>query len=315
MTENKFQKLSQPSSETTSTTGESPATPKTLLIFDFDDTLFCTKYFDSFSLPYLDIFTFKISLEEINPCLFKEIKELEKSIIELFVKHQTNNYDIVIVSNADLKWINNCLTHFLPELNDYLTENEIKIHSAKNTFSKIVKAPADWKLKCFKQVIEEMYGEDVFFDLNVISLGDGKEEKKAVFNLAKNFKFRKLRAKFIRMISFPSAASIILQLKYLNDNLNEMIMNEDSTYKMSIKLKNNNVEIECVSKKDKKSKENGEKNYLNQLDNIKLNNDLDFDKEKKLNEEIIKDEIFYNDIPENNCLLEKNLLGQKTFFN
>ena len=137
MTENKFQKLSQPNSETTSTTGESPTISKTLLIFDFDDTLFCTKYFDTFSLPYQDIFTYKISLEQINPCLFKEIKELEKTIIELFVKLQNNTYDVVIVSNADMKWINNCLTHFLEELKEYINENNIKVYSAKNMFSNL----------------------------------------------------------------------------------------------------------------------------------------------------------------------------------
>ena len=314
MTKTEYFKSLQTNSETSSTSGELTILSKTLLIFDFDDTLFCTKYLDTFALSYQDIFTCRVSLEQLNPCLSREIKELETAILDLFI-NISQFCDIVIISNADLKWINNCLTHFLPELKDYLNENEIKIHSAKNTFCKIVKSPVDWKLKCFKKVVYDLYGEDSYYDLNVISIGDGNEEKKAVFNLTKDLKNRKLKTKFIRMISFPSAASIILQLKYLNDNLNEMIMNEDSTYKMSIKLKNNNVEIECVSKKDKKSKENGEKNYLNQLDNIKLNNELDFDKEKKLNEEIIKDEIFYNDIPENNCLLEKNLLGQKTFFN
>ena len=126
MTETKFPKLSQPNSETTSTTGDNPGIQKTLLIFDFDDTLFCTKYFDSFSLPYQDIFTYKISLEQINPCLFKEMKELEKTIIELFIKLESNSYDVVIVSNADMKWINNCLTHFLEELREYINENNIK---------------------------------------------------------------------------------------------------------------------------------------------------------------------------------------------
>lgn len=87
-------------------------------------------------------------------------------------------------------------------------------------------------------------------------------------------KFRKLRAKFIRMISFPSAASIILQLKYLNDNINEMILDENSLFKFSVKLKNNNAEIDCVSKKDKNSKEIGENNYLNQINDIKIKNEI-----------------------------------------
>ena len=299
MTNTEYFKSSQANSETSSTSGELTILSKTLLIFDFDDTLFCTKYLDTFALSYQDIFNCRVSLEQLNSCLAREIKDLESAILDLFL-NLGPNCDIVIVSNADLKWINNCLTHFLPELNDYLTENEIKIHSAKNTFSKIVKAPADWKLKCFKKVIEEMYGEDVFFDLNVISIGDGKEEKKAVFNLAKNFKFRKLRAKFIRMISFPSAASIILQLKYLNDNLNEMILDENSIFKMSIKFKNNNVEIDCKSKKDKNCNELGENNYLNQINDIKIKNEI------KIKDVIFNDDLSYGTNKNDSDICEKN---------
>ena len=299
MTNTEYFKSSQANSETSSTSGELTILSKTLLIFDFDDTLFCTKYLDTFALSYQDIFNCRVSLEQLNSSLAREIKDLESAILDLFL-NLGPNCDIVIVSNADLKWINNCLTHFLPELNDYLTENEIKIHSAKNTFSKIVKAPADWKLKCFKKVIEEMYGEDVFFDLNVISIGDGKEEKKAVFNLAKNFKFRKLRAKFIRMISFPSAASIILQLKYLNDNLNEMILDENSIFKMSIKFKNNNVEIDCKSKKDKNCNELGENNYLNQINDIKIKNEI------KIKDVIFNDDLSYGTNKNDSDICEKN---------
>ena len=306
MTNPEYFKCNQTNSETSSTSGELTILSKTLLIFDFDDTLFCTKYLDTFALSYQDIFNCRISLEQMNSCLAREIKELESAILDLFINLE-QNYDIVIISNADLKWINNCLTHFLPELNDYLKENDIKIHSAKNTFSKIVKTPTDWKLKCFKKVIDDMYGEEIYYDLNVISIGDRKEEKKAVFNLAKNMKFRKLRAKFIRMISFPSAASIILQLKYLNDNINEMILDENSLFKFSVKLKNNNAEIDCVSKKDKNCKEIGENNYLNQINDIKIKNEIS----KK--DEIDCDKIIINESKNDKDLCGKNYLGQKSF--
>lgn len=308
MTNTESFKSGQANSETSSTSGELTILSKTLLIFDFDDTLFCTKYLDTFALSYQDIFTCKVSLEQLNSCLAHEIKELESTILDLFTR-LGQSCDIVIVSNADLKWINNCLTHFLPELNDYLNENEIKIHSAKNTFSKIVKAPADWKLKCFKKVVDDLYGEDLFYDLNVISIGDGKEEKKAVFNLAKDLKFRKLKAKFIRMISFPSAASIILQLKYLNDNINEMISDDNSSYKMSIKFSNKKVEIDCKAKKDKNCKEIGEKNYLNQGEEMELKHEIK-SKEEKFDEEMINNvTLKYKE------LCGKKLLGQKSFFN
>ena len=282
MTETKFQKLSPPNSETTSTIGESPLIPKTLLIFDFDDTLFCTKYFDSFSLPYQDIFTFKISLEQINPCLVKEIKELEKTIIELFVKLQNNNYDVVIVSNADMKWINNCLTHFLEELKEYINENNIKVYSAKNMYLKsenLEKESAHrestrWKIKCFEKVIKDLYSEEnennieTSIDLNVLSIGDGEDEKKAVFKLdKKKFNFcQNLQSKFIRMIDYPSASSIIIQLEYLQSNISEILNGNKSIYKMVIEIVNGTTQIKCVPKK--------KKNKINKLNMISSSLDL-----------------------------------------
>ena len=263
MTDVEYFKLIQTNSETSSTSGESSLFSKTLIIFDFDDTLFCTKYFDTFTLSYQDIFSCKVSLEEINPCLLRELKELESTIIELFMNLQ-QNYDIIIISNANMKWINNCLTHFLEELKEYINENNIKIYSAKNMFNKIVKNKHDWKIKCFKKVINDIYKDHLkYSDLTVISIGDNNEEKKAVFNLAKNNKFQKIKAKFIRMISYPSAATIILELKYLNKNLNNMILSNNSIFKMNIEFKNDKAEINCHSSKKIKNEDIFENNLIN----------------------------------------------------
>ena len=261
MTDIGYLKSFQINSETSSTSGESSLFSRTLLIFDFDDTLFCTKYFDTFSLSYKDIFTCRVSLEEVNPCLVRELKQLESTVIDLF-SNLSQYYDVIIVSNADITWINNCLTHFLEELKEYINDNSIKIYSAKNMFSKFTKNKYEWKVKCFKKVINDLYKNDVnFSDLNVISIGDRNEEKKAVFNLEKIIKFHKIIPKFIRMISFPSAATIILQLKYLKNNLNNMIYETNSIFKLTIQFKNDNPEIICVSPKKIKN-EKIIKNYL-----------------------------------------------------
>ena len=344
MTENKFQKLSQPNSETTSTTGESPTISKTLLIFDFDDTLFCTKYFDTFSLPYQDIFTYKISLEQINPCLFKEIKELEKTIIELFVKLQNNSYDVVIVSNADMKWINNCLTHFLEELKEYINENNIKVYSAKNMFSNLnsdkkketgKRETTGWKIKCFEKVIKDLYSEEnenniieTAIDLNVLSIGDGDDEKKAVFKLNKNkFNFcQNLQSKFIRMIDYPSASSIIIQLEYLHNNMNDILKSNKNIYKMIIEIVNGSTQIKCIPKKKKnkidklnlisssydfKKKLNYDENKINENEeDISLFNHFnDFE-----NDELVNNKL-YGYLENDEDLLRRNLfLGKKKFF-
>ncbi len=346
MTEIKFPKYTQPNSETTSTTGENPVIPKTLLIFDFDDTLFCTKYFDSFSLPYQDIFTYKISLEQNNPCLFKEIKELEKVIIELFVKLQNNNYDVVIVSNADMKWINNCLTHFLEELKEYINENNMRVYSAKNMFSNLTngknseqgrRESTGWKIKCFEKVIKDLYSDEnensineTNIDLNVLSIGDGEDEKKAVFKLNKNkFNFcQNLKSKFIRMIDYPSASSIIIQLEYLQNNINEIINKNKTIYKMIIEMVNGTTQIKCVPKKkknkidklDKAIQPYGTKKKLNIEEKLKKRKEdeyflfSNFNSFEEEEDELIKNNM-YEFLDNEEELLRKNLfLGKKKFF-
>lgn len=291
-------------SDTVSTTGEASSQSHTLFIFDFDDTLFCTKYFDTFSLSYQDIFSCKVSLEETNPSLVKEVKELENSIIDLLVKLIQSNYDIVIVSNADMKWINNCLTHFLPELKDFIEENELKIYSAKNLFSNLTNKSVEWKVKAFKKTLYDLYGKvdgyetkcDYETEIKAVIIGDGLDEKKAVFRLKKETKFTQLTTKFIQMILFPSAASIILELKYIEQNfVNILAERNKSMYKMVIEIKNNTVQIKCVALKKKKS---FEEKIIHGFDKKKI---CDFD-----------DENFY--LSSDTDGEEKNLvfLGKKT---
>ncbi len=287
MTSTEYFKSIQTNSETSSTSGETTLFSRTLLIFDFDDTLFCTKYFDTFSLSYQDIFSCKVSLEEINPCLVREVRQLESTIIEVFTNLQ-KSHDIVIISNADMKWINNCLIHFLEELKDYINENDIKIYSAKSIFGKILKNKNEWKIKCFKKVVNDLYKSDLnYSDLNVISIGDSNEEKKAVFSLNKNDKFIKINPKFIRMISFPSAATIILQLKYLNDNLNRMLFDCNSNFKMVIEFKNNKPEIKCISH-EKNKNENIVQNHLIKNESHENNNlfYINENKENKIDKQL-----------------------------
>jgi hypothetical protein len=306
MARTEYFKSIQIDSETSSTSGDTILISKTLIIFDFDDTLFCTKYFDTFSIPYKDIFNNTISLEEINPGLVIELKQLENTILELFNNLQ-KKYDIIIISNAEIKWINNCMIYFFEQLNEYINDNKIKIYSAKNIFSKLIKDKTKWKIKCFKKVIKELYKKDINIDLNVISIGDGIEEKEAVFNLTKNTEFnKKIKPKYINMISFPSASSIILQLKYLNDNINDIILSNQSIYKMVIQIKNDNVEINCVAQKKKKNENNLIKNnnYFC-LDRMSINenyNDALFyyileeeeDNKDYFGNKLLKKRLFYN---------------------
>lgn len=297
MTESEYIKLAQTNSETSSTSGESSLFSKSLIIFDFDDTLFCTQYFDTFTLSYQDIFSGKTSLEEINQCLVRELKELEATIIALFMNLQ-QNCDIIIISNANMKWINNCLTYFLEELKEYINENNIKIYSAKNMFSKIVKNKMEWKIKCFKKVINDLYKNHLKNSyLNVISVGDNNEEKKAVFNLEKTN--CKIKAKFIKMISYPSAATIILQLKYLNNNLNNIFYDDNLIFKMSLEFKNDKAQINCCSLKKSKNQDIFDNNLINNND-MKTKDKCFYLNSKRNNEKLSLDMLIKEEEDKNN---------------
>jgi hypothetical protein len=271
-------------------------------------------------LPYKDIFDFKLSLEQANLCLFKEIKELEKNLLELFSKLQNNDYDISIVSNADIKWINNCLMHFLPEFSDYIQDNGIKIYSAKNNTSN--EKNGNSKIKCFEKAVNDMYSQEnteneegLNLELNVIGVGDGADEKKAVFSLNKNknrFNFcQNIKSKFVKMIDKPSASAIILQLEYLLNNINTIIESNKTLYVMNIEMTNGCTQVKCIPKK-KKYKIDKIKMISNSYGN---NKELIDDKDDFF---LIKDELMndaYNLEKEENLARKCLFLGKKTFLN
>lgn len=50
---------------------------ETVVLFDWDDTLFATKYLEIHDLNYTDIFSFSKSVEDFCGFLMNELKELE----------------------------------------------------------------------------------------------------------------------------------------------------------------------------------------------------------------------------------------------
>jgi hypothetical protein len=296
MIKKNFSKLKKTFSEESTTSNQSPnpfeveKQIKLISIFDWDDTLFCTKYFDTFNLNYSDIFSFKTSLQDFNPYLLNELKDLENSIINLFLELIENNFEIFIISNADKKWIDNCLIHFFQELKEFIEENSIKIYSAKNMFSSITNSNY-WKKKCFKKVILDNY-KDNNLEIKILSIGDSFNEKRATLNLRKINFFNKIKVQFIKMIFCPSAISIILQLKYIENNLKDIIQKQSLLFKMVIEQKNYGIEINCNDDFEEEYEENDEneddnnKEINNKEENVCINLLNHFLKKKRKLKEI-----------------------------
>ena len=263
MLETKIQKYQNINSDNTTTETSSPnpyeKMEKKIAIFDWDDTLFCTKYLETFQINFSDLFSFKYSIEESNPYLLNQLKDLENSIIQLFYIIVENNFEIFIVSNADLKWIQNCLIHFFFDLNTFIKEQHIKIYSAKNLFNGI--SSSQCKIKCFKKVIVDNF-KDTNLNLKIFSVGDSKHEKKATLNLSKLNLYEKVNVKFIQTINSPSLRSIILQLNFIQENFIKLIENENVVQRINIEMKGKKIFIKC--NKDDKEEDIQDYNLFNQ---------------------------------------------------
>lgn len=113
-----------------------PPSEHSVVIFDWDNTLFCTQYFEMLQLDFKAIFAEQMSLEDVGAYLLYELQVLEEKLINLFADLLDKGAKVFIVTNADEKWIKNCLNHFLPELNEFIVDNEVKVYSAKKMFGK-----------------------------------------------------------------------------------------------------------------------------------------------------------------------------------
>ena len=93
------------------------------------------------------------------------------------------------------------------------------------------------------------------------------------------------------MIDYPSASSIIIQLVYLQNNINDLMNSNNTIYKMIIEILNGTAQIKCIPKKKNVKEE--------KIKNINISSPYIFNKKVKkvLNENIDENEediFFFN---------------------
>jgi hypothetical protein len=180
----------------------------TLIILDWDDTLFPTTWFTSNNLD--------IKIINKNQVLQNYFKHLDGELQELF-KHLINLGDVIIVTNAQLNWIN-ISASILPLTSKFLRMNKkslkpIEVISARAFAVDKSMNPNDWKHITFEHLIYTAYSNKKYN--NVISVGDADYEYKALVNLyskdSKNYKL----LKSIKFIKYPPKEVLVDQIKVL----------------------------------------------------------------------------------------------------
>lgn len=195
----------------------------TLIILDWDDTLFPTSWVVKNSINLNDS-----SVQNKYIVLFSKLDMLVHRLLSKLLKCG----HVVIVTNAALKWINvSCSV--LPNTRT-LINKKIKIISARELYSSKFPNSTDmWKNLVFKNIVNDIKNPDQ----NIISIGDAEFEFNALIDLYTTKQKRYLKA--VKLMSFPSFDSLIDQLEVLDKCVKEICTAQRH---MDLKFENRSIQ-------------------------------------------------------------------------
>jgi hypothetical protein len=204
---------------------------RTLIILDWDDTLFPTSWITSNDI---DIKNININSDSNSKLLSKYFREIDIELDHL-LRILLKCGHIAIITNAMINWIN-ISSGILPLTSKLLTNkfNNIEIISARGSYQSISDDPMDWKKMAFSEIIKRNKFRKVN---NIISIGDAEYEYKALINLHddsnKNYKL----LKSVRFVKYPTNHILLDQIKVMH-NAAIKVCNTKTHLDLRFELKN-----------------------------------------------------------------------------
>jgi len=197
---------------------ESSGKHETLLIFDYDDTLFPTSFLahHGYRLDGPD------ASPDVQAVLDEYSEFVEKSLLEA-----SEHGQVVILTNAETGWIELTSQKFLPRLSELLVT--FPLVSARSTYEPLgITSPFQWKLKAFESVIEDHYASLAAKNMscirNVLSFGDSVHERDAAHQVCS--KLSRTLCKSIKFMERPDVTQLIKQHSLIRECLDQIVGHE-----------------------------------------------------------------------------------------
>jgi hypothetical protein len=154
---------------------------KTLIIFDWDDTLFPTTWLVNQGL----ICEQGLLEAHVTPEQDELLHRLAEGVSNTLRKAMQYG-KVVIVTNAVQDWVEYSCAAFMPSVCSII--DEIKIISARSTYESVeCSSPSDWKRRAFAREFD-LFREDVPEDIDapwcIVSLGDALHEQEALASVS-----------------------------------------------------------------------------------------------------------------------------------
>jgi len=188
---------------------------KTLIILDWDDTLFPTSWIINKGIDLTDI-----DIQNKYIVFFSKLDMIIHKLIFNMIKYGK----VVIVTNAMTKWVD-ISSNVLPNTST-LIQKHVKVISAKDLYIK--KYPQKvmlWKKLIFHRLIHEYFRYSKSYQ-NIISIGDANYEYNALVSLYdKNNDSRYLKS--IKFINKPTFDKLVDQLEILYRSISNVVKKKD----------------------------------------------------------------------------------------
>lgn len=173
---------------------------QTLIILDWDDTLFCTSYLQN--LPMC-------SFNDLSPQMQCTLREIEKQAVTLMLS-AIECGNTFIITNAETGWVETSSRCWMPSLASVL--RNVQVISARSRYE--AKYPDDakrWKTETFLELGGRFDTEVV---TNLISVGDSECEMEAARHMGTVF--QRSTVKVVKFKHEPSPEDLLQQLRLVN---------------------------------------------------------------------------------------------------
>ena len=189
---------------------ESNTKEKTLIIFDWDDTLLCTSW---------------LAANGYGPRVEGPITKGQAEAGAILATYARNAIvtamglgRVVIITNGMQGWVEKSCAIFMPSVAPLLPL--ITVVSARERYKATFPSTMMWKRWTFSDVYQASFAgmEGPF---NILSIGDGVDEEQAVHRL--RTPFHDNITKSVKLKASPSAADLMVQLKEIADGLPSLV--------------------------------------------------------------------------------------------
>ncbi len=186
----------------------------TLIVYDFDDTLFPTAFFTRNRLHQFSRF-------QLPRNVLLAFASLESSVIEL-LRESKRHGTVKIVSNGNMRWLLFAIRGYMPRLLRFLRRNNIEVISAVDRRRANVNDPMIWKHDVFRHLLADIYDRTICPCLvKLISVGDGEAERQAALSLSSFLPLNRIR--IVKFPPNPSLPDLDMRLQNMREQIASVV--------------------------------------------------------------------------------------------